>query len=434
MKFLSNIHVKNMSWMTLEQVLRLASGLIVGIHVTRYLGPEQVGILSYVGAFVAIFAGIAKLGADDIVVKEIVISTNDKYRILGTAFWLKTIGTFLMIILISITLLFLNVDQNTELYIYIVAGGIFFQSFEVVDFYCQAQMLMRLVSICRIVQIIISAILRIYLVSIGADLTDFILLTLIDQLSIAIMLLILYFTQENKGFIQYFDLSLTIRILKQSWPLLLSYLSYMIYARIDQVMIKNMIDEKALGYYSTAYKLYEIPQFIAFIFARNMYPLLTKRYSEDIDSFTQIMNSGTSIMTLISYFLVFFFWLFSDKLIYVLYGAQFAESAHILFGLSLCLIPMFNGCLRSTYLNITNNQKILFYTSVISTVLNVVLNYYWVKFYGVMGGVYSIITTQFVALLLLNLLFEKSRGLFFIQIKSIIVPKINFKLLFNCNL
>lgn len=427
MKLLRNIHIKNMSWMTLEQILRLTSGLIVGIHVTRYLGPEQVGILSYVGAFVAIFAGIAKLGADDIVVKEIVLTPNERYRILGTAFWLKTLSTILMIALMAFTLLFLNIDKSTQLYIYIVAGGIFFQSFEVVDFYCQAHMLMRLVSMCRIVQIIISAILRIYLVSIGADLMDFVLLTFIDQLSIAIMLFFLYFTQENKNFIQFFDLTITIKILKQSWPLLLSYLSYIIYARIDQVMIKNMIGEKALGYYSTAYKLYEIPQFIAFIFARNMYPILTKRYSEDIKSFIELMNRGTSLMTLISYLLVLFFWLFSDKIINILYGAQFTESSTILFGLSFCLIPMFNGCLRSTYLNITNNQKILFYTSAISTILNVVTNFYLVKYYGVMGAVYAIIVTQFIALLLLNLLFKTSRDLFFIQIRSIFIPNLSIK-------
>ncbi|HRG63798.1 MAG TPA: flippase [Burkholderiales bacterium] len=410
-----------MSWMTLEQILRLASGLIVGIHVTRYLGPEQVGVLSYVGAFVAIFAGIAKLGADDIVVKEIVIDPNDKYRILGTAFWLKIFSTLLMIVLIAVTLLFLNVDKNTQLYIYIVAGGIFFQSFEVVDFYCQAHMLMRLVSMCRIVQIIISAILRIYLVSIGADLMDFVLLTLIDQLSIAIMLFVLYFTQENKSFIQFFDLSLSIKILKQSWPLLLSYLSYIIYARIDQVMIKNMIGEKALGYYSTAYKLYEIPQFIAFIFARNMYPLLTKKHSENIESFAQLMKSGTSIMTLISYLLVLFFWLFSDKLINILYGAQFAESSHILFGLSLCLIPIFNGCLRSAFINITNNQRILFYSTLISTLINVVLNYYLIKIYGVIGSVYAIICTQFISLLIMNLFFSKLHVLLICQLKSFLL-------------
>ncbi len=407
--------------MTFEQILRLASGLIVGVYVTRYLGPEQVGVLSYVGAFVAIFAGIAKLGADDIVVKEIVISPDDKYRILGTAFWLKTIGSFLMIVLIGVALLFLNVDKNTQLYIFIVAGGIFFQSFEVVDFYCQAHMLMRLVSMCRIVQIIISAILRIYLVSIGADLVDFVLLTLIDQLSIAIMLFVLYFTQENQIFIRFFDFGITIKILKQSWPLLLSYLSYIIYARIDQVMIKNMIGEKPLGYYSTAYKLYEIPQFIAFIFARNMYPLLTKRYSENMESFAQLMKSGTSIMTLISYLLVLFFWLFSDNLIYILYGTQFAESAHILFGLSLCLIPMFNGCLRSAFINITNNQRILFYSTLLSTLINVVLNYYLIKIYGVIGSVYAIICTQFISLLIMNLFFPKLHALLFCQLKSFLL-------------
>jgi len=63
-------YFKNTSWMMAEQFLRIIAGLLVGIWVARFLGPEQFGLFSYVLAFTAIFGGIAKLGLDGIMVRE----------------------------------------------------------------------------------------------------------------------------------------------------------------------------------------------------------------------------------------------------------------------------------------------------------------------------------------------------------------------------
>lgn len=65
-------YAANTSWMMAEQMLRIVAGLLVGIWVARYLGPEQFGLFSYVLAFTAIFGGIAKLGLDGIMVRELV--------------------------------------------------------------------------------------------------------------------------------------------------------------------------------------------------------------------------------------------------------------------------------------------------------------------------------------------------------------------------
>ena len=62
----------NTSWMFAEQILRMIAGLLVGIWVARYLGPEQFGVFSYAIAFAAIFGSIAKLGLDGIVVRDLV--------------------------------------------------------------------------------------------------------------------------------------------------------------------------------------------------------------------------------------------------------------------------------------------------------------------------------------------------------------------------
>ena len=76
----------NTSWMFAEQLLRMVAGLLVGIWVARYLGPEQFGIFSYAIAFASLFSNIAKLGLDGIVVRDLVKEPEQRGIYLGIVF------------------------------------------------------------------------------------------------------------------------------------------------------------------------------------------------------------------------------------------------------------------------------------------------------------------------------------------------------------
>ena len=68
----------NTSWLLAERIIRMGVLLFVGIYVARYLGPERYGLLSYSNSFVGIFTGIALLGLDGIVVRELVKTPENK--------------------------------------------------------------------------------------------------------------------------------------------------------------------------------------------------------------------------------------------------------------------------------------------------------------------------------------------------------------------
>ena len=90
-------YFKNTSWLFAEKILRLFEMLFVGIWVARYLGPEGFGLLSYAQAFVFLFASIATLGLDTVVVRELVKDESKSGAIIGTAFFLRFIGAFMAI-------------------------------------------------------------------------------------------------------------------------------------------------------------------------------------------------------------------------------------------------------------------------------------------------------------------------------------------------
>src|SRR5438132_9740832 len=72
----------NLGWLMADRILRLGVGLIVGIWVARYLGPERFGIYNYAIAFVAMFSVLATLGLESIVVRDMVRAPDQTAEIM----------------------------------------------------------------------------------------------------------------------------------------------------------------------------------------------------------------------------------------------------------------------------------------------------------------------------------------------------------------
>ena len=264
----------NTSWMFVEQILRIIAGLLVGIYVARYLGPEQFGVYNYAAAFVALFGSIARLGLDGIVVRDLVNHPQERNVYLGTAFWLKLIGAFVALGLLAIAVQFTSNNATTNLYIFIIASGLIFQSFDVMDFHFQSKVLSKYVSISRLTQLALSSILKLYLIFIQADLFWFVMVSLVDQISLALSLAYSYWRQKIGSFLGRFDLGVAKTLLRNSWPVILSGIAISLYMRIDQIMIKEMLGEKDVGLYSAAVRLSEAWYFVPVIIATSIFPAI----------------------------------------------------------------------------------------------------------------------------------------------------------------
>ena len=120
-------YFKNTSWLMFEKILRMTVGLFVGVWVARYLGPEEYGLLAYASAFVAIFVAITSLGLDGILVRELVKNKSQRDILLGTAFNLKLMGAFIVLLFLSIAIQFTSNDLNTNIMIFIIASSTIFK-------------------------------------------------------------------------------------------------------------------------------------------------------------------------------------------------------------------------------------------------------------------------------------------------------------------
>lgn len=399
----------NTSWLFAEQILRMVAGLLVGIWVARYLGPEQLGVFSYAIAFAAIFSSIAKLGLDGIVVRGLVREPNQRDLYLGTAFWLKLGGAIVTLGTIAFAVQLTSNDRTTNFYIFIIASGTIFQSFEVIDFYFQSKVLSKFVSLCKMTQLLLSSLLKIYFVLTGADLIYFVLVSLVDQATLAVTLCIAYRYQKLGGFYRHFDLPTVKQLLKDSWPLILAGLAVMLYMRVDVVMLQQMVGEREVGIYAAATKISEIWYFLPSIIVASVSPAIIKAHSLDSGLYISRLRQLYFIMAWLAIGISLPLSLLSGTIVSILFGSEFAEAAPV-FAIHLwASIAVFLGVASGQYLLVEQLQKISFYRTFIGLVCNILLNLILIPSMGAKGAAIATVISYFAATLAL-IFFKSTRA------------------------
>ena len=76
-------------------------------------------------------------------------------------------------------------------------------------------------------------------------------------------------------------------IIKESFPLVLSGAAVVIYQRIDQVMIGNMIDKSSVAYFATAGKFLDLVIFLPMVLTQTITPLLVVVKEDDYEKYVQ---------------------------------------------------------------------------------------------------------------------------------------------------
>lgn len=408
----------NTSWILAEQLLRLLSELLVGIWVARYLGAEQFGILSYAIAFVAIFNPIAKLGLDGIVVRDLINAPGQKINLLGTAFWLKLGGAFLSLAFVMLVVQLSSNDYTVKLYILIIATGMIFQSFEVVAFYFQSQVQGRYISSSKLLQLLFSSILKIYLVLVDGDLKWFVLISLVDQATLAAAYLIIYRRQQLSGFFRSFECNIAKKLLKDSWPLIFSGLVVLVYMRIDQVMIKEMLGDKEVGIYSVAVRLSEVWYFVPMVITTSVFPSIVnaKKISEAL--YYARLQRLYSLMVLVAIGVAVPTTIISDWLIVYLYGEEYRIAGEVLRINIWAGVFVFLGVASGSWLANENLQHLDFLRTFSGAVANVLLNLILIPAYGIVGAAIATVISYTIAGFLFDFFNSRTKVLFVMKVSA----------------
>jgi len=412
-------YFKNTSWLFGEKIIRMIVGLFISIWIARYLGPEQFGLFSYAVSFVGLFTAISTLGLDTILVRELVKNESKRDILLGTAFRLKLFGAFGVIIVLCIAVNFTTNDFSTNLLIFIIASATIFHSFNVVDYYFQSKVLSKYVVYANFISIFLSTIIKIILILNHAPLIAFACVILFDSIILSLGLLYFYFCNKLSFNTWKVDKSLTIRLLKESWPLVLTGIAVMIQGRIDQVMIKEMINNNEVGQYSVAMKIIEVFDFFSVIIIGSIAPAVTNAKKLNEKLYYTRLYSIYKLMMIIFIISATFILLCGENLILHLYGNEYALAASLLPLFAIRILFTNYGVARSVFISNNNLFKVSMIFVIASSIINIILNYLFIPIYQSHGALFATIITFFLSIFVFNFLHNETRHNGILMIKSI---------------
>jgi O-antigen/teichoic acid export membrane protein len=376
----------NSAWLLTEQLLRMGLAFTVGLLVTRYLGPERYGTLSYAVSFAAIIAVLAKLGLDALLVRDLVGVNADTPAVLSSALGLKLLAGLLTTLLtIGLGLAFIA-DHEVQAIIAISAIGTTLMAFEVATFWFQAQQQARPMALLRIAVLIVLTAVKVGLLLSGAPLFAFAWLMLAETALPVVTLYsaLMIMRPELRRWRWRGDLALT--YLREGWPVLISNAMVMLYLRVDQVMIGFLSSSTEVGYYAAAVRFSEIWGVIPTSIAWAAFPALVRARAQSEALFAQRVQALYDGMVLGALVVALSMTVIAVPLINLLLGPTFAPAAPILMIHVWSSIFVFLELVRGKVLITWRLTGAYSLSTVLGVGVNVALNLLLIPSYGGIGA------------------------------------------------
>ncbi len=419
LKIIKNRTVKNAGWLIAGKIIQMIFGFLVGILIARYLGPSNYGLINYAGAYIGFFTALSTLGINSVIVKEIIDNADDEGMVIGTSIALKSVASFCSAILILVIVYF--VDEGDPLTLSVVALcsiGTIFNVLETFNYWFQSKLMSKVTAIATLIAYFATAAYRIILLIFGCSVKYFAFASSVDYIVAGFILFIFY--KRNRGPKLSFSKNYSNNLLKTSSPFIVSSLMVAIYAQTDKIMIKQMISEAEIGYYSLASDINMKWCFVLSAIIDSLSPPILTAFNEgEIDKFNRNNKILYSIVFYLSTFVAIIFTIIATPLIGIIYGADYLPAVGPLRVVTWYTAFAYLGVARNAWIVSMHAQKYLKYIYASAAVSNVILNLILIPPMGATGAAIASLAAQIITIMVAPFFIKEMRENSILMIKAI---------------
>ena len=390
----------NLFWAMTGKIVNMAGVLLVGILVARYLGPSQYGLMNYVISYVSLFTIISNFGLDNIEIRELSRTPERKDYILGTCFRIRMFFSTFALILVILSLILFKANTFTSCMILLYSVTLYTGSFNIIRNYFTSIVKNEYVVKSEIARTIIGACIKVILLWIKAPLEYFIAATVFDTVLVASGYCFSFKKTVGKISELKYDKTIVPYYIKESFPLVLSGAAVIIYQRIDQVMIGNMIDNASVGYFATAGKFLDLVLFLPMVLTQTVTPLLVKAKERNKEEYDRKKQQFVNIVVWMAIILSVLVSFFAYWLIYFTYGDKYLPAVPVLQIMAFKTVGMALSSSSGQIIIMERIHKWAFIRNLIGCLICIVLNILLIPQFGIIGSAWvTIITVAFTGCL-----------------------------------
>jgi O-antigen/teichoic acid export membrane protein len=414
--------LNNSGWMMSEQIIRMLVGLFVSVWIARLLGPSQFGELSFAISFASLFGIFAALGLNRIVVRELVKNADspDFSKVLiSTVLGMRLCAAICMFLFCTLVAWFAK--QGELILVGIISASFLFSVFDSIDLFFQSRTEARVTAVARTLAFSVVTIVKIALLLAKAGIIAFALVTLFEFFCAALALWLVYRWRGFNINFSKINWRLAGKLMRESWPEIISSFSVILFMKIDQVMLQNMIGSNSVGLFSVAARLSEAWYFIPIAIVASTFPSIVRQREIDLEIYMNRIQQLMSGLVVLSYLAILGTSFLASPVVAFLYGSEYGESAIILVIHIWCGLFVSLGISSGSWIMAEGMIKLNLYRTLFGAVTNLILNFVFIPRYGAVGAAYSTLFSLMAAYLFFDFFVPSMRCMAKAKIRALLL-------------
>lgn len=410
------------SWLSLEQAVRMAAGLVVGVYVARHLGPHGFGVLAYATGLMFIASALARFGLAEVTTRDLIGRPADAPATLGSALLLRVAGGVAGYGVLLGYAWLSAADTETRVAVVLVGSALLGQPFDAPAAWFMARQQARPVVLARIIGTLVCAGLRLAFVAAGLPLMWLAWPIAAEiVLGAALITLIYWHTQALRPRLRV-DGAHVRRLFVTAVPLTLTTATSELNLRLPQVLLVQLRDAVAAGQYAAAMRISEGLHFLPVIACSALFPALVTAQrvggavwaSRTEALYAAMIWAGIVVAAPIS--------LAAPALIGLLFGPDYAPAAQVLavHAWSLPLIAL--AVARQRTLLAESRVRFNLLAAMVNLACNLGLAWLLIPPLGAVGAAWASVLPRLVSGVALNFVFAHARPHGIAMLRGLCMP------------
>lgn len=417
-------YFKNTGWLLIARVGSLfIKMLVTTFALPTYLGSAHFGTYNYPLVLLAFFTGIATMGTDGLITRQLIQHPEKENELLGSALRIRLITGFLVLPLVYIAYFIIaryapEAPAASFKQVALVSFICIIQAVQIIDSFFQAKVKGKMIMIVQVGGNILSAAIKLILILLKAPLDAFIWTLVIDVLILQIGYLALYRKLGHHISAWKYDAQTAKELIKQGWPLAFSSLFITFYMKIDQLMIDALLGKSALGVYTIVVGLSESWYFMPVAISTSLFPAIMNARKSSPELYQKRLGNLYELMVVVSISVAIIVTLIAPILFTYYYPPEYAAGLHTLQVHIWAGVFTFLGTASAQFLIAEGLTKITLYRTAFGAIVNLVLNFFFIPKFGIIGAAYATLIAYFASTFFL-LFIKRTRPNAILMIKSL---------------
>jgi polysaccharide transporter, PST family len=384
----------NFGWLLAERGWRVVVGFVVGVLTTRYLGPEDFGLLNYAFSVCAILGAVVGLGINDVLSRELVRQPDQARSFMLAGLLIKVISALAVICFSILVAWVLRPGdwQALGLVMWVGAGLIFLPA-DVVELWFQSREEMRASALVRQGALGLAAAVRMGLIAFGMPVWCFAAATTFEAGLIAsgfVWLWIKSGKSIDANRPQSVDMRvLSRRLIREGWPLLLSGFLVVLTMQGDRLLLIRLAGEKAAGLYAAAARMTELMYVIPLALGAAFLPRLSSLYESDVVAYARLARKAGGVLVVVTVVIATGVSVLAPYIVPLLLGEAYRATAGVWAIHVWMLVFVAIVSLRSRLWVVEGHTGWILMISGATAVMNLAGNWWLIPRFGALGAAWS---------------------------------------------